>query len=525
MSQFNPTQFGSVFNPASSLQADLANQYARDQQAMNTMQQRQEVLFDTAQRTVMTKLFSDLEQKRVERENVKAMIGRIHRAASLLGDYGVSLDDSDTDMGSGKLSDLLEEQQRRKADINKQMASLSAQAKEIERGTAQQTQRSQLLTQDFNEIASSITAESLGLAYSSGTRQAATEAITKNPAYAEALAAMARGGFTEGTVTRSKAYELSDPATRMLMALNMGDGGVDLGLEGNMTQLIIESERNEPGTVASRAAAGGLGALARIFVDEVDARVAPDEDAQLKAAVSLAASQMLGAQLDQDNPLTQDQKGRVVKILNALITGDLSQDQIDRTIADNAQGEAGDVRGYARDILSTAKSVIDQLSTSQDPKGEEATRIRKSFGRTRARLNEAASILERDIIIPKGGDGSTDIRLKGLVAPEEVLVDLRGKLQTALLTNDQSDIADALAALPSDKANKLEQVLQGLDDIEARTKALATQGEDIGVQLSALMGQEKVAGARAGELAGAINERQALEADLAGLIAQLGLED
>lgn len=179
MSQFNPTQFGSVFNPASSLQADLANQYARDQQAMNTMQQRQEVLFDTAQRTVMTKLFSDLEQKRVERENVKAMIGRIHRAASLLGDYGVSLDDSDTDMGSGKLSDLLEEQQRRKADINKQMAALSAQAKDVERSTAQQTQRSQLLTQDFNEIASSITAESLGLAYSSGTRQAATEAITK----------------------------------------------------------------------------------------------------------------------------------------------------------------------------------------------------------------------------------------------------------------------------------------------------------------------------------------------------------
>ena len=137
------------------------------------------------------------------------------------------------------------------------------------------------MTQDFNEIASSITAESLGLAYSSGTRQAATEAITKNPAYAEALAAMARGGFTEGTVTRSKAYELRDPATRMLMALNMGDGGVDLGLEGNMTQLGIESERNEPGTVASRAAAGGLGALARIFVAEVDARVVPDEDAQL----------------------------------------------------------------------------------------------------------------------------------------------------------------------------------------------------------------------------------------------------
>lgn len=105
------------------------------------------------------------------------------------------------------------------------------------------------------------------------------------------------------------------------------------------------------------------------------------------------------------------------------------------------------------------------------------------------------------------------------------MVDLRGKLQTALLTNDQSDIADALAALPSDKANKLEQVLQGLDDIEARTRALAVQGEDIGVQLSALMGQEQVAGARAGELAGAINERQALEADLAGLIAQLGLED
>ncbi len=136
MSQFNPSQFGGIMSPGAQMQANLANQYGRDQQQMTFQQQQQQMIFGSAQQLMMNKIFGDLEKKRLEREQAKSMIGRIHRAASLLGDYGMTLEGSDQDLGGGKLSDLLKAQQERKGALNAEMAGLTQQARSLEKELA-----------------------------------------------------------------------------------------------------------------------------------------------------------------------------------------------------------------------------------------------------------------------------------------------------------------------------------------------------------------------------------------------------
>ena len=559
---FTPQQFGSAFAPGSQMQADLMNQYMQDQRQQVFLQNQQQNVFQSAQQLMMNQIFADLEKKRQEREAVKGMIVRIHRAASTLGDYGLSLGGDDTGLGAGKLSDLLKAQQAKKAEIRSQMTLLSGQARNIEKElgmlTDPQGGRITQLRNDFSDVVSNITAESQGLAFSRGRVDSAVSNVERM--YGREIANIVRGGYLEGSAALTREYEQEDPATRALIALRLGSGGVDLGLAQNLNMISRDLDINRrtadlddlaEGRYDPRGKSMGGRALRKIaagisdiFVDEEDARMALSEGQrpgvadQTRFVVSLVAGDLLNDMQDPEDDRSPKQKQAVTSILNALLTEGMSDRERQRIIADAANMEGiGDPRGYVRDILVASNQILENLGgvnadgTPIVTADSDAVSRQLTAGMiaTQARLREAVEFLEQDIILEGEGmaaeDGKpTDVRLKGLDRAEDVLNDMRKRLQTAFTTESQEDLAAAMEGLDPQIASKIEEVLSGIQAAEDRASGITEDREDIALQLSQLTDDFNIESAELGEQQASLRNIRELEGDVAALTAMLGLD-
>jgi hypothetical protein len=141
------------------------------------------------------------------------------------------------------------------------------------------------------------------------------------------------------------------------------------------------------------------------------------------------------------------------------------------------------------------------------------TRLR-AMSSAMSELSAADTLLRQDIVLEGQGEEGSDIRLRGVTDPREDLMEIRESIVTAIESNSQADIAEALSMLPNDKAAKIEAILLGLQQEKERAAGFRAESEDIGAELARLAREESIAGARAGEQAGALSSLRALEGDL-----------
>ena len=127
--------------------------------------------------------------------------------------------------------------------------------------------------------------------------------------------------------------------------------------------------------------------------------------------------------------------------------------------------------------------------------------------------------LRQDIVLTGQGKDGTDIRLRGVTDPREDLMEIRESLITAIESNTEEDIAEALSKLPNAQAEKIESMLLGLEQAKDQASGFRTEAEDIAEQIAELTRDEQLAGARAGEQAGALQSLRGLEGDLLAELA------
>jgi hypothetical protein len=542
MSQFNPTQFGGIMSPGAQMQSDLANQYQRDQTQMNFLQQQGMDMQQQAAKMMMSKIFGDIEERRLEREKVKGMIGRIHRAASLLGDYDIdinSLGQGDMGLGSGRLSDLLEQQNQRLGGIQGEIKGLNARAATLNTDIATSGNRVDTLMSKITEDLANIDVESSNLAFSSARRSASEDQIIS--LYGDALQNFGRGGWLGGTFGKSREKEQRDPATRLAIAIELAGSGVNEDLGRTYNGLIAEGAQSitrRPGDLENQDSSYGLGRFLRGIGAGIMSGFQEEEGARkgfqgqeagpalANATLSFIAEDMLQNE-DGKNPVTAAQRDAVMAILQ-----EVSSDSPDQAkIAALTNGPAGDVRRYVRDILASSRSVLDQLrqgagtgeagalDTGTATSLDADRKRRRALGSAMSTLSAMDTELRQDIVLTGQGKDGTDIRLRGVTDPREDLMEIRESLITAIESNTEEDIAEALSKLPNAQAEKIESMLLGLEQAKDQASGFRTEAEDIAEQIAELTRDEQLAGARAGEQAGALQSLRGLEGDLLAELA------
>lgn len=549
MSQFNPEQFGGIMSPGAQMQSNLANQYQRDQMQMNFLQQQGMQMQQDATKMMMNKIFGDIEQRRLEREKIKGMIGRIHRAASLLGNYDIDiaeLGQGDMGLGSGRLSDLLIQQQQRLGSIQGEIKGLNARAATLNTEISTSGNRVDTLMNGLTQHLSDIDVESSNLAFSSARQQASQDEVIAS--YGDALMNFGRGGFVDaGTFGKSRQEEQRDPATRLQIALAISGNRITPELAQTYGQLIEESARGQtrrPGDLENVDGSTGLGRALRSiaaglmsgFQEEEGARDGfkgkAGGEALANATLSFIAEDMLRNE-DGQNPITAQQREAVYAILQ-----EISSDNPDQAkIAALTNGPAGDVRRYVRDILASSRGVLQTLRTgASTAQADEETRLdtgtatslaadksrRDAMGSAMATLSAMDTVLQQDIVLPGQGQDGSDIRLRGVTDPREDLIEIRDSLVSAIESNSESDIAEALSRLPDAQAEKIESMLAGLQKAREDARGFRVEAEDIADQLAELGRSEAIASARAGEQAGDLRAIRALEGDLIEELFTLG---